>query len=41
MLVLTVALPRHLRTRLWSLVLTVPMAWLAARLLDVLYRCVA
>jgi hypothetical protein len=40
-LVLTVVLPGQLRTRLWALALTVPMAWLSVRLLDVLHRYVA
>jgi hypothetical protein len=35
-LVLTLLLPRHPRTRLWALALVLPTAWLAARLLDVL-----
>jgi hypothetical protein len=35
-LVLTVLVPRRLRTRLWALALLLPMAWLAERLLDLL-----
>jgi len=33
---LVAVLPRHARTRLWAVVLTVPLTWLAAQLLDVL-----
>ena len=36
-LALTVVLPRHASTRLWAVVLTLPLAWLAARGLDALY----
>jgi hypothetical protein len=35
-LVLTLLLPRHLRTRLWAVALLLPMAWLAGQLLDLL-----
>ena len=35
-LLLVLAVPRHRRTRLWAVVLVLPMAWLAERLLDLL-----
>jgi hypothetical protein len=36
-LTLTLAFPRQRSTRIWAVVLAVPMAWLAARGLDVFY----
>lgn len=40
-LVLTLLLPRHLRTRLWAPALVLPMAWLAERLLDLLRQALS
>ena len=37
-LVLTLLLPRHRRTRLWAPALVLPMVWLAEQLLDLLRR---
>lgn len=40
-LVLTLVLPRRWSTRLWAIVLAVPMVWLAGRCLDLLYTVVS